>query len=236
MIDDEAAITASPTPPRPAGLDRRRRRRQETINEILVIAVEVMTEEGVAGLSLSEVARRLGIQPPSLYKYFPSKVALYDALFLRGALETLEVFRAAATKAEPGWNALVAGIEAVIRLGLDHQVVAQLLNWRPVPGFEPSSEAFAPSVEFVQDVGHQLEVAAQRGELHPAAASEEGLALLSVLIAGVLSQQLANEPHATFQQGRFTRLTARVLELFRSAYPPKEGEQRCTLRPLPTLS
>jgi AcrR family transcriptional regulator len=225
MKDDEAAITAGLAPARPAGLDRRRRRREETVNEILGTAVQVMTEEGVAGLSLSEVARRMGIQPPSLYKYFPSKVALYDALFLRGAQETLDAFSAAAAEAEPGWNALVAGTEAVIRLGLDHQVVAELLNWRPVPGFEPSPQAFAPSVEFVHKIAQQLEIAAARGELDPAAASEEGLALLSVLIAGVFSQQLANEPHATFQQGRYTRLTSRVLELFRSAYPLKEGEQ-----------
>ena len=41
------------------------RRRQETIEEILAIAEDVMTEEGVNGLSLSEVARRLGVKPPS---------------------------------------------------------------------------------------------------------------------------------------------------------------------------
>ena len=43
-----------------------------------------MTEEGVNGLSLAEVARRLGVQPPSLYKYFPSLMAVYNELFLRG--------------------------------------------------------------------------------------------------------------------------------------------------------
>ena len=62
---------ADPLAGNSVGLDRRRRRRQETIDEILDIAVQVMAEEGVAGLSLSEVARRMGIQPPSLYKYFP---------------------------------------------------------------------------------------------------------------------------------------------------------------------
>jgi AcrR family transcriptional regulator len=66
------------------GPDRRARRRQETIAEILGIATEVMTEQGVNGLSLAEVARRLGVQPPSLYKYFPSLMAVYDALFRRG--------------------------------------------------------------------------------------------------------------------------------------------------------
>ena len=72
---------------RTARPDRRARRRQETIEEILDIAREVMTEEGVNGLSLAEVARRLGVQPPSLYKYFPSLMAIYDALFRRGQIE-----------------------------------------------------------------------------------------------------------------------------------------------------
>jgi AcrR family transcriptional regulator len=206
-------------------LDRRARRRQQTIDEILTVAIQVMAEEGVAGLSLSEVARRMGIQPPSLYKYFPSKLALYDALFQRGARESLAVYRAAAAQAEPGWAALVAGTEAIMRLGLDHQVVAQLLNWRPVPGFEPSPEAFAPSIEFVQEARRLLQVAVDRGELHPDAASEEGTALLSVLVTGVISQQLANQPQASWEQGRFTRLTPRVLELFRCAYPPERGER-----------
>ena len=65
-----------------------------------------------------------------------------------------------------------------------------------------------------------------RGELHPAAASEEGQALLSVLIAGVMSQQLANQPQASWDQGRFTRLTPRVLQLFRCAYPPQQKGER----------
>jgi AcrR family transcriptional regulator len=222
MRRSEGRVMSAPgTAPVP---DRRRRRREQTIDEILAVAVEVMSQDGVAGLSLSEVARRMGIQPPSLYKYFPSKLALYDELFRRGAHEVLAVFRGAAAGAEPGWPALVAGMEAVLRTGLDHQVVAQLLNWRPVPGFEPSAEAFAPSIEFVAEVRRLLRIAADRGELHPGAASEEGAAMLSVLVAGVMSQQLANQPRASWEDGRFTSLTPRVLELFRSAYPPERGE------------
>jgi AcrR family transcriptional regulator len=223
------ADQATPAGGTSTALDRRARRRQQTIDEILDIAIQVMAEEGVAGLSLSEVARRMGIQPPSLYKYFPSKLALYDALFQRGARENLATFRAAAAqaaaRAEPGWAALLAGTEAIMRLGLDHQVVAQLLNWRPVPGFEPSPAAFAPSIQFIQEVRRLLQVAADRGELHPDAASEEGTALLSVLVTGVMSQQLANQPRASWDQGRFTRLTPQVLELFRCAYPPQRGER-----------
>ena len=58
------------------------------------------------GLSLAEVARRLGVQPPSLYKYFPSLMAIYDALFLEGQRENLEAMRAGMQGAEPGLDAL----------------------------------------------------------------------------------------------------------------------------------
>src|SRR5579864_1995266 len=92
--------------------DRRARRRQETIHEILDIARDVMTEEGVNGLTLAEVARRLGVQPPSLYKYFDSLMALYDALFRRGQHSHLEAMRAATERAEPGLDALKAALDA----------------------------------------------------------------------------------------------------------------------------
>ena len=78
-----------------AGVDRRTRRRQETIEEILDVAIELMATEGVAALSLSAVARRLGMQPPSLYQYFPSKMAIYDALFQRGSGLQRDAYRAA---------------------------------------------------------------------------------------------------------------------------------------------
>jgi len=205
---------------RGGGADRRQRRRQQTVDDIVAVAIEVMAEEGVAGLRLTEVARRMGMQPPSLYKYFPSKLALYDELFRRGASQALAVFRTAVATAEPGWTALVIGIEAIMRLGLDNQVTGQLLNWRPVPGFEPSAAAFAPSVELVGEIRRLLRSAADRGELHPDAASDEGEALLSVLAAGVMSQQFANQPRARWEDGRFTRLAPRAFSLFKLAYPP----------------
>src|SRR5271169_6354941 len=89
----------------PARSDRRARRRQQTIEEILDIATDVMTQQGVNGLSLAEVARRLGVQPPSLYKYFPSLMAIYDALFLEGQHQNLEAMRGGMQGAESGLDA-----------------------------------------------------------------------------------------------------------------------------------
>src|SRR5579859_5883318 len=126
-----AADAGAPRPP-----DRRARRRQETIAEILRLAAEVITEEGVNGLSLAEVARRLGVQPPSLYKYFPSLMAVYDELFRRGQIEHLATMRAAMVGVEPGLPALAAALDAAGRWALANRPVAQLMFWRPVPSFE----------------------------------------------------------------------------------------------------
>ena len=199
--------------------DRRARRRQETIAEILGIATEVMAQEGVNGLSLAEIARRLGVQPPSLYKYFPSRMAVYDELFRRGQAEHLAVMREAMAGAEPGLAALTAGLEASGRWLLANRAIAQLMFWRPVPSFEPSPEALAPSAEMVDLQRAALADAAAAGQLGPEADSDEAVYLVSTLITGVLSQAIANEPDLPWGQGRFTPLFRKLMSLLAAAYP-----------------
>ena len=202
--------------PRP---DRRARRRQETIEEILAIARDVMTEEGVNGLSLAEVARRLGVQPPSLYKYFPSLMAIYDALFARGQEENLAVMREGMQRARPGLDALIAGLEASGRWALENRAVAELLFWRPVPSFHPSEEAMGPSREMVELQRGALADAVAGGELGPDALAESAIYLVSILIVGVLSQAFANEPELAWGEGRFTPAFAPLMRLLPAAFP-----------------
>lgn len=186
-----------------------------------------MAEEGVNGLSLAEVARRLGVQPPSLYKYFPSLMAVYDAIFLRGQLEHLEVMRQAMTDAEPGLAALTAGLEASGRWALANRATAQLLFWRPVPSFEPSSGAFAPSVEMVALQRAAMADAVAAGQLGRGADSDEAVYLVSILIVGVLSQAMANEPDLEWGKGRFTSTFPKLMKLLVAAYPiPTSGSKR----------
>jgi AcrR family transcriptional regulator len=207
-------------------LDRRARRRQETIEEILTAAIELMEAEGVAALSLSAVARQLGMQPPSLYQYFPSKMAIYDALFQRGA----EFFRSARLEANAAADTddireldLIA-ITAFSRWCLENPVYSQLLFWRTVPGFEPSPEAFAPAQAALDDLRRHLQAGVEQGHLRPEAATEEGLALYTSITAGLVSQQLANEPEASFEDGRFVRLLPTVLDMFYMYYAPARGK------------
>jgi len=221
MSTEGAAAEPSGAPrSAPGRPDRRARRRQETIAEILDLATDVMTEEGVNGLSLAEIARRLGVQPPSLYKYFPSLMAVYDELFRRGQAEHLAAMRQAMADAEPGLDALTAGLEASGRWLLANRAVAQLLFWRPVPSFEPSPEAFAPSVEMIALERAALRAAVAAGQLGPEADSDEAVYLVSTLITGVLSQAMANEPGLPWGQGRFTSQFPKLMKLLVAAYPP----------------
>jgi AcrR family transcriptional regulator len=216
-------MTAESTPAPP---DRRARRRQETIEEILAIATQVMTEEGVNGLRLSEVARRLGVKPPSIYKYFDSIMAIYDALFEGGQLANLEVMRTAMAHAEPGLDALAAGLEASGRWALSHPATAQLLFWRPVPSFEPTPEAMAPSFEMVRLQRQALADAVVAKQLGPGGDSDEALYLTSVLVSGVLGQAMANEPGVPWGEGRFSPLLPKLLGLLRALYPPEPARPR----------
>jgi len=214
-VESAPALPDSSAPP-----GRRARRRQETIEEILDIAEDVMTEEGVNGLSLAEVARRLGVQPPSIYKYFPSLMAVYDALFLRGQRRHLAVMREAMAEADPGLPALTAGLEASGRWALANRATAQLLFWRPVPSFEPSGEAFAPSLEMVALQRRALSDAVAARQLGPDADSDEAVYLVSTLIAGVLSQAMANEPDLPWGEGRFTPAFPKLMKLLVAVYVP----------------
>ncbi len=207
------------------GVDRRALRRQSTIDEILDVALELMAEHGVAALSLSEVARRVGMQPPSLYQYFDSRLAIYDALFERGARWFNEVQRAATAEhadADPLTRRRHATL-ALFRWAVENQAYSQLLFWRTVPGFEPSPASYKLAVESMSELRSHLEEAVTAGQLAPEAASDEGLALYTSLIAGLLSQHFANEPEASFDEGRFTALLPVVLDMFAERYKPDRG-------------
>lgn len=207
----------------PAG-QRRALRRAETIEEILRLAVEIMSEAGVAGLTFAELARRLGVRPPSLYKYFDSVHAVYDVLFGRGQADHLEAVRAAMQQAPAGMPAVAAGLQAGGRWAADNPVLAQLLFWRPVPGFQPSPEAFAPSVEMVDLFRQALRDAVNAGQVGAAAATDQALAFVSVIAAGTGSQYLANEPGIDWADSKFLTLIPHTVDVLTVAYQPSKTE------------
>lgn len=189
-------------------------------------AKAILDERGAGAVTVSEVARRMGMRAPSIYKYFDSLNAVYDALFARGQA-LLEAFvHDAVRDCEPGLQTLLEGDRALVRWATEELGLASLLFWRPVPGFEPSSETYVAAQEFWTVAREHLTLAVSRGELCPAADSEEAQRLLTVLVSGVVSQQMANQPGATYEEGLFTSLTDEVLDLFVSHYAPSHRKER----------
>lgn len=203
-------------------LDRRGRRRLESIEEVLDHAVAIMAEEGVAGLSLGEIARRMGIRPPSLYVYFPSKHALYDALFARGWRLLTEAMRGQLSEPLPDGADLAAVMqragETFVRWAIEHAAYAQLLFWRPVPGFDPTPAAYRPAEELYQ-LGRSRLGELQAGKMIRADADLDATFRdWTVLVSGVISQQLSNAPDEPFERGRFTAALPSLAAMFAAHY------------------
>ncbi|HUR50491.1 MAG TPA: TetR/AcrR family transcriptional regulator [Mycobacteriales bacterium] len=167
--------------------DWRAKRRANATADIVEAAWELARENGLAGLSLRDLARRLGMAAPSLYSYFSSKHALYDAMFADG-------YRALLATEPPATGpdlrtVVLSGAEIFTRFALDDPVRFQLLNLRTIPGFEPSPEAYA----LAQQAFDQL-----TGPLHLwLDLTQEDLDLLTAFVGGLISAQFANEPGGT---------------------------------------
>ena len=110
-----------------------------------------------------------------------------------------------------------------MRWAVENPALAQLLYWRPVPGFAPTAATFAASVRQMDQLRAAFAAAVRAGELHPDAASAEAPRLFTILLSGLISQQMANEPAADYGTGMFTSLTEAALDMFFARYAPPPG-------------
>ena len=84
-----------------AEIDTRAVRRDATRERILEAAWELARDQGLAAVSLRDVARRVGMRAPSLYTYFGSKNAIYDAMYADGARQLARTLAGRAEGADP---------------------------------------------------------------------------------------------------------------------------------------
>lgn len=70
-------MSVNATPERPT---RRERLRQQTVDEIKQRAFELVDASGAHDVTIASVGKAMGMTPPALYRYFPSREALLAAL------------------------------------------------------------------------------------------------------------------------------------------------------------
>lgn len=193
------------------------RRRDATREGILEAAWQICRRDGLGALSLRDLGGEVGLKASSLYAYFDSKAAIYDAMFRQG-YEQLDEFAA-------GWDALVddGGHPRGIFRRQAHEfaefctsdsVRYQLMFQRVIPDFEPSPETYALAVDLLERLERFM---ASIGITDPAA-----LDLWTAVNTGLTDQQISNDPGGD----RWLRLIDTAVDLFcdHVGIPP-EGEQ-----------
>src|SRR3954470_4705597 len=193
--------------------DRRAERREATRTEILDAAWELVRAEGLAALSLRDLARRVGMQAPSLYSYFDSKHAIYDAMFLQGNLELLARYETMPAGDDPV-DDFRASAQMFVGFTVEDPARAQLMFMRTIPGFEPSAEAYEVAVRIVELSKERFK---NLGITRP-----EQFDLWTGLISGLSFQQIANEPGSD----RWLRLVDEAVDMFLEHVNKKRGRSK----------
>jgi AcrR family transcriptional regulator len=193
--------------------DRRAERYAATRREILDAAWELVRADGLASLSMRELGAKVGMRAQSLYVYFPSKYAIYDAMFGESNVELLRQV----SEIPPTLDA-VEGMRARARIFLtfcvEDPVRYQLLFQRTIPRFEPSPAAYEPAMQLLDNARTALRACG--------ITSDRAFDAWVALTAGLAAQQNSNEPGGD----RWVRLADEVAEMYFEHYSPPAKRRR----------
>ena len=138
------------------------------------------------------------MQQPSLYAYFDSKNALYDAMFADGNRQLLTTLDSLDLPVDPR-AALKAYLGAFADFAVADPARNSLLFRRVIPGFEPSPESYAIAVAVLGRVVRMVNAAGvtDRGDID----------CLVAMTAGLIEAQLSNEPGGDRWLRHLSRMT-----------------------------
>jgi AcrR family transcriptional regulator len=176
-------------------------RRDAKVAEIVQSAWRLAREYGIVGVSLHALARDVGMRQPSLYAYFDSKLALYDAMFADGNRQLLERLDSVKLPREPR-PALKKFMAQFVAFAMEDPARYELLFQRHVPGFTPSTDSYVLAEEVLGRV-HKL--------INEAGVSEpEDIDCMVAMVAGLMEAQMSNDPGGH----RWTRHLNRLVDLY----------------------
>ena len=178
-------------------------RREDRVAAIVATAWELSRAQGVGALTLHALAREVGMRQPSLYVYFESKNALYDAMFADGNRQLRERLTKLDLPDDPR-AAVKAFMGTFVSFGIEDRDRYTLLFQRPIPGFEPS----AASYEHARAVlDHAIAL------LHTAGLeSQDDVDCFIAMVAGLIDAQIANDPAGDRWIRHLDRLTDLYLD------------------------
>jgi len=182
-------------------VDWREARRQSARATVLAAAWEMVRADGLAALSLRDLARHAGITTPTVYAYFDSKNDIFDAMFGEAA-ESFAVSKAALVDKGDHHENLAADARSFVEFCVSDVARYQLLFQHSVPGFIPSPQSYAPAVRALALTRGQLARYGVRDPRH--------VDVWTALLTGIVDQQISNDPGGD----RWTRLVDDIVDMF----------------------
>lgn len=193
--------------------DRRAERNLAARREILNAAWDAARADGLAGLSMRDLGSRVGMRAQSLYVYYPSKHAIFDAMFAAANQEILDRVSAVPVTGDP-----VALLRRYTHVYLDFcnedAVRYQLLYQRTIPGFEPRAESYALASKGLEVIRRCLRACG--------ATTSRAFDAWTAIIGGLAAQQNANEPGGK----RWLRLADELTDMYLSRYAPTQLKEK----------
>ena len=173
---------------RPLRADAERNRRR-----ILVAAAEVFAKRGLDA-GLDEIARHAGVGTGTVYRRFPDKALLIDALFESRIDSLLEVARTALTMPD-AWDGLVHFLETSIEMQQADRGLKELLfGERCIGGPTAAGARFAAKLDtLMPTIAQIVERAKADGQLRTDVEVTD-LAVIQFMLHGVGSFAAAVEP------------------------------------------
>jgi AcrR family transcriptional regulator len=194
--------------------DRRAERYAATRREILDAAWDLVHADGLGSLAMRDLGARVGMRAQSLYAYFPSKDAIYDAMFAQSNRELLHRLTALAPMRDP-IEELRRHKRVFLNFCVEDTVRYQLLFQRTIPGFDPSPESYAPAIDVLDEARKALRACG--------ITDARALDAWTAVTGGLAAQQNANEPGGD----RWVRLADEITDMFLAHYrPAKEKGNR----------
>ena len=163
-------------------------------------------DRGLAGLALRDVADSVGMRTPSLYVYFDSKNAVYDAMFADGYRALLAKIDETSTEGEPPHV-----LRRAAHLFFDFAVEDPARLSAAVPADHPGVRAHRGVVSPCAGRSRP----AERGPAGAGAVTSRGVDLWTAMVTGLASQQISNDPGGD----RWERLIDRAVDVVIGHHP-----------------
>lgn len=134
-------------------MPRRKQRTPELRDRVLGVAVEILTADGVAGLTARRVAQQARTSTPAVYELFGDKAGVIRATFFEG-FRMLRRHLEQTVRSDDERTALLQTIAAFRTFVRDSPVLARVMFERPFADFDPGPDDFAAGAsvrEFIID-------------------------------------------------------------------------------------